>query len=151
MQKIYLLFCFTLLVSCNILPSGNTVYRSGNSYPQKTPTVKSEINEFAVLMEKDKINKKHVNAEVLTHLLNDPDPNELNTAAVIDNTSNCDIIIRIVGIRSNEIYNLPIPRNSKNQFIIKKGTYTLKSNICGANYYSQKNIIEPLILKLSTN
>ncbi|WP_376751227.1 DUF6759 domain-containing protein, partial [Kaistella carnis] len=39
--------------------------------------------------------------------------------------------------------------HSKNQFVVKKGSYTLKSKICGANYYSQKNLSDPLILKLS--
>ncbi|WP_423974917.1 DUF6759 domain-containing protein [Kaistella sp.] len=47
------------------------------------------------------------------------------------------------------MYNVPILRNNKNQFIIKKGNYTLKSNIYEAKYYSQKIIVEPLLLKLS--
>ena len=92
-----------------------------------------------------------MNAEVLTYLLNDPDPKETHTAAVFENASRCDIIVRMVGISTDEIYNLPIRANSKNQFVVKKGNYTLKSSICSANYYSQKNVTEPLILKLSSN
>jgi len=132
-----------------MIPTGNTIYRPTNS-----PTSSSSSNEnreFSDLLEKDQINKKYVTAEVLTYLLNDSDPQEKNTAAVIENTSNCNIIVRLVGVQNNQIYNLPISRNSKNQFVIVKGNYTLKSNICGANYYSQKNIVDPLILKLSNN
>ena len=89
--------------------------------------------------------------QVLTYLLNDTDVNDKYTAAVITNDSNCNMILRLVAIKGDQIYNLPVQRNSKNQFKILKGSYTLKSNICGANYYSQKTIIDPLILKLGNN
>ena len=132
-----------------MVPVGNTIYRP--TYPQNSSNTINENKEFATLLEKDQFNKKKINAEVLTYLLNDSDPQENSTAAVIENTSSCNIILRLVGIQNNQIYNLPISRDSKNQFVILKGNYTLKSNICGAKYYSQKNILEPLILKLSTN
>lgn len=136
-------------MSCDMIPVGNTIYRPTTS--QTSSSTINENREFSDLLEKDQINKKKINAEVLTYLLNDSDPQEKGTAAVIENTSSCNIILRLVGIQNNQIYNLPISRNSKNQFVILKGNYTLKSNICGAKYYSQKNIVEPLILKLSNN
>lgn len=132
-----------LLVQCDALPTSYTI-RSSNS----TNTSNSNA-EFKTLWEKDQINKKQVNAQVLTYHLNDTDPNETHTAASIENSSRCNMILRMVGISGGEIYNLPIQANSKNQFVIKKGSYTLKSSICGANYYSQKSISDPLILKLS--
>jgi hypothetical protein len=100
-------------------------------------------------MEKDKINKDKVTAEVLTYLLNESDSRESRTAVVVENKSNCDLIFRMVRLNSNLYYNLPVARNSKNQFVIEKGKYTLKSKVCNSNYYSQKSITEPLILKLS--
>lgn len=150
-MKIFYAFLLAItMISCDVVPVGNTIYRP---YPSRTTSSASvnENQEFNSLMEKDLINKKRVNAEVLTYLLNDGDPEEKSTATVIENASNCNIIVRVVGINNNEIYNLPIARHSKNQFVIKKGNYTLKSNICGANYYSQKNILDALILKLSSN
>lgn len=149
MKGLYLLLSFLFLMSCEMIPTGNSIYRPTNS--QTSSNTINENREFSALLEKDQFNKKKINAEVLTYLLNDSDPQEKSTAAVIENTSNCNIIVRLVGLQSNQIYNLPISRNSKNQFVILKGNYTLKSNICGANYYSQKNIIDPLILKLSNN
>lgn len=146
MKSFFLVFILLLFVQCEVVPTTDPAYRSTSTTSLTTP---SSGNEFKVLWEKDQINKKKVNAEVLTYLLNDPDPKETHTAAVFENASGCDIIIRMVGISANEIYNLPIRANSKNQFVIKKGNYTLKSSLCGANYYSQKNVIEPLILKLS--
>lgn len=151
MKRFFLLSLFLLLMSCEILPVGNTVYRPNSGYPQNSSNTNNEGQEFENLMEKDLINKKRVNAEVLTYLLNDDDPNDKKTAAVIENLSSCNIILRLVGINNNLIYNLPIKRNSKNQFVISKGNFTLKSNVCGAKYYSQKNITDPLILKLSAN
>lgn len=145
-MKYYFLFLLLFfVVQCDIMPSANPVY------PSKTTVLKSENKEFEELMEKDQINKKQVIAEVLTYLLNDDDSNDPKTAAVIDNNSSCDIILRLVEIQGNRIYNLPIPKHSKNQFVIYKGNYTMKTNVCAAKYYSQKQISAPLILKLSGN
>ena len=139
-----LLFLFLIMISCEVLP---TVHR-GNSAPN-TSTARNERSEFKELLAKDQIDKKHVNAEVLTYLLNETDPSDKNTAAVIENASNCDLILRVVGISNEMIYNLPVAAGTKNQFVVRKGSYTLKANICGAAYYSQKEIVNPLILKLS--
>lgn len=145
-MKYYFLFLVLFfVVQCDIMPSAKPVY------PSKKVVLKTENKEFEELMEKDQINKKQVTAEVLTYLLNDDDSNDPKTAAVIDNNSSCDIILRLVEIQGNRIYNLPIPKHSKNQFIIYKGSYTMKSNVCAAKYYSQKQISAPLILKLSGN
>ena len=151
MKNIFIIPLLFLLLSCDVLPAGSVYRSSPGSTAYPTSNSRSENSEFKSLMEKDQIDKRKVTAEVLTYLLNDPDSTETKTAAVIENTSECDIIIRVVGITNNQIYNLPVPRNSKNQFVIKKGNYTLKSAICDANYYSQKDITEPLILKLSRN
>lgn len=145
-MKYYFLFLLLFfVVQCDIMPSAKPVY------PSKKVVLKTENKEFEELMEKDQINKKQLTAEVLTYLLNDDDSNDPKTAAVIDNNSSCDIILRLVEIQGNRIYNLPVPKNSKNQFVIYKGNYTMKTNVCAAKYYSQKQISAPLILKLSGN
>ena len=139
MKKFYLLFSILMLLSCDTIPYTNGGYSS------------NESSEFSTLMEKEQKNKNKVTAEVLTFLLNETDPEDTKTASVIENTSNCNIILRLVGLSNNKNYNLPIPKHGKNQFVIEKGNYTMKSNICGAKYDSQKNITEPLILELSSN
>lgn len=136
-----------LFIQCDVLPSNFPVYQPGAT----TSGIPNENKEFADLMEKDQVNKKQKTAEVLTYLLNDPEPEDPYTATVIENTSNCNIIVRLVAVNGSQIYNLPIPRNGKNHFKIAKGNYTLKSNVCEAKYYSQKSITEPLILKLTAN
>ena len=147
LRRLYPILFLLLMVQCDILPTNYPVYRPGSSSTVST----NESREFADLMEKDQINKKQKTAEVLTYLLNDPEPEDPYTATVIENISGCDIIVRLVAVKGNQIYNLPIPRNGKNHFKIVKGSYTLKSNVCEAKYYSQKYIYEPLILKLSSH
>lgn len=143
LKKLYLLVLGFLMIQCDVVP--NSGYRTNN------PGSVDEGKEFADLMEKDQIDKNKKTAEVLTYLLNDTDPADPYTVAVIDNLSGCNIIVRLVAVKGNQIYNLPVPKNSKNHFKIAKGSYTMRSNVCESKYYSQKSITEPLILKLSAH
>lgn len=143
LKKLYLLVLGFLMIQCDVVP--NSGYRTNN------PGSVDESKEFADLIEKDQIDKNKKTAEVLTYLINDTDPADPYTVAVIDNLSGCNIIVRLVAVKGNQIYNLPVPKNSKNQFVIYKGNYTMKANVCAAKYYSQKQISAPLILKLSGN
>ena len=143
LKKLYLLVLGFLMIQCDVVP--NSGYRTNN------PGSVDESKEFADLIEKDQIDKNKKTAEVLTYLINDTDPADPYTVAVIDNLSGCNIIVRLVAVKGNQIYNLPVPKHSKNQFVIYKGNYTMKANVCAAKYYSQKQISAPLILKLSGN
>jgi len=143
LKKLYLLVLGFLMIQCDVVP--NSGYRTN-----KAGSV-DESKEFAELMEKDQTDKNKKTAEVLTYLLNDTDPADPYTVAVIDNLSGCNIIVRLVAVKGNQIYNLPVAKNSKNHFKIAKGSYTMRSNVCESKYYSQKSITEPLILKLSAH
>ncbi|WP_300672338.1 DUF6759 domain-containing protein [Soonwooa sp.] len=145
--KAYFLIAFLLLlVGCDIMPTSYPTYRPNSG----TSSSVNESREFAELIAKDQINKKDETAQVLTYLLNNSDPKDKQTAAVITNTSSCDIIVRLIQSGTNKVYNLPVSKNTKNQFVIDKGNYTLKSNVCGAQYYSQKNISDALVISLGT-
>jgi len=143
LKRLYLLVLVFLMIQCDVVP--NSGYRTNN------PGSVDESKEFADLMEKDQTDKNKKTAEVLTYLLNDTDSADPYTVAVIDNLSGCNIIVRLVAVKGNQIYNLPVAKNSKNHFKIAKGSYTMRSNVCESKYYSQKSITEPLILKLSAH
>ncbi|MBW8361909.1 MAG: hypothetical protein K0M56_06945 [Kaistella sp.] len=150
MNKYLILFVVVFLTGCKTVET----QFSGAAGTGKSATVISENNEakeFYKLTELEKKGRNQRTAEVLTYLLGDDDAEDPFTAVVIDNFSNCDIIVRIVEINGNGIYNLPISKGGKNYLKIKKGNYTLKTKMCSAPYYSQKQIVEPLILKLSEN
>ncbi|WP_313026800.1 DUF6759 domain-containing protein [Soonwooa sp.] len=145
-KNYFLVVLLLSLVGCDVIPSG-AIYRPNSGTTSST----NESREFADLIAKDQINKNDETAKVLTYLLNDADPKQKQTAAVITNTSNCNIIVRLTQSGGNKIYHLPVSKNSKNQFIIDKGNYTLRSNVCSAKYYSQKSVTDALILTLGTN
>lgn len=136
---------FLLLNCTGLIPT-----YGGYPLPSTSPEA-AEKKEFADLMAKDQVNKDQRTAEVLTYLLNDDDPEDPKTALVVENTSSCDIILRVVSVDGKRIYNLPIPRNAKNHFIVYKGNYTLKSNVCTAKYYSQKSIFDSMVLTIRVN
>lgn len=143
---IWLIGLLLFLVQCSANPTYPTIYRPVNS---STTTSTAEAREFAELYAKDQLNKTNETADVLNYLLNDEDLSDLNTALVLENTSNCNIIVRMVHVDGKRIYNLPVPKNSKNHFKIAKGNYTMKANVCHAKYYSQKSISESITLKIS--
>lgn len=145
-SAIWLIGLLFFLVQCNANHTSTTVYRPDNA---STPTSTDEAPEFADLVAKDQLNKTNETADVLNYLLNDEDPNDPNTALVLENTSGCNIIVRMVHVDGNCIYNLPVPKNGKNHFKIAKGNYTLKANVCHAKYYSQKHISESITVKIS--
>lgn len=145
-SAIWLIGLLFFLVQCNANPTSTTVYRPDNA---STPTSTDEAPEFADLVAKDQLNKTNETADVLNYLLNDEDPNDPNTALVLENTSGCNIVVRMVHVDGNRIYNLPVPKNGKNHFKIAKGNYTLKANVCHAKYYSQKHISESITVKIS--
>lgn len=135
-----------LLVQCDALSAPSV---AGPRNP--VGSINDESAEYATLFAKDQQHKTQETAEVLNYLLNDNDPEDSFTALVIENTSNCNIIVRAVAVDQKHIYNLPVPRKAKNHFKIHKGNYTLKSNVCTARYYSQKSIFDSLILTIRTN
>ena len=148
------LIILSVLISCGVrTPDSEDAGQEVKTVYQipTAPPFKNEDLEFAELMEKDQIDKNRVTADVLTYLLNDPEDEDRNTAAVIENSAACNIIVRFTGISNGKIYNLPVHKMGKNHFIIEKGTYTVKSEICTTDYYSHKFITEPLILKLPVN
>lgn len=89
-------------------------------------------------------NKK--TAALLTHLLND---NSKSTEAYfhIINKTKCNIVMKISG---KKVYNLTIPAQSNNYILIPKGTYTLTSNVCDANYSSTKKLEKDMEIILNS-
>ncbi len=141
-KNIFVLFLVAiLLVQCDSFPMNFP-----KSLPTSTPKVVDESTEFEALMEKDKVDKKQRTADILTYLLNTDDPKDPKAGFVVYNKSNCNMILRISG--DNYHYDLPIFKNENNFVILKKGNYTLQSNICTKKYYTQKNIDKTYIINL---
>lgn len=134
---------FILIVIFNSCESTN--YPSNRVFNTNNSSFYTEKNEFEALMQKDKLDRTQRSAAVVTQLINDS-PSDKVAALVFENTTNCNIIVRIYGTKN---YTLPIYKHDKNYLIVDKGNYTFTSNFCDSKYKSQKNIVESLTVTLS--
>lgn len=134
---------------------GNTyvtkVYGTGNSSEANTSTsstafVDSEKEEFSMLMSVSPIEHKNNTVKILNSLF-DNDPNSKESIVMIENKSDCNMIMRIEGV-GNTKYRLAIPSNSDNTIVIAKGDYLFSSLVCGAQYASQKTVQKAVIVSL---
>lgn len=140
MKKILLFLSLVLIFSCQTNPVISKT-------PVRQTAEQMEKQEFDMLMKQDSINKHQTAAESLDVLLNE-DPNDKRVSLIINNNSNCNIIVRFAG---EKFYSLPIYRNSKNFIVIDKGTYSLGANLCRARYSATKTFDDSATMTLSEN
>ncbi|SFI13036.1 DUF6759 domain-containing protein [Halpernia frigidisoli] len=141
-MKNFALFYLMLITFVGCESTNYRVIRNGVRVSKTIPT---STNEFERLMEKDKIGKTQRNGEVVSQLINEK-PSDKSAAITIENTTNCNIVVRILGAKN---YLLPIYKNDKNFILIDKGNYTFSSDFCRAKYYKQKSITESVVITLS--
>lgn len=129
----------------------NVYVASTTSSTKKTTAViaDTEASEFNMLMADNPIEHKNKTVKILNSLF-DNDPNAKECIVMIENKSDCNIIVRIEGI-GNTKYRLPVPAHGDNSLVIQKGDYLLTSIVCGAQYASQKTIQKPLMVALGSS
>lgn len=98
----------------------------------------SEERSFSDLMKADSLDRKTRAAAAINQFLNDQ-PEDTVAAVLIENSSNCNIIVKINGA-TNHL--LPIPKYGRNFLVLKKGNYSSQSKLCNSEYSSFKNIQE---------
>lgn len=109
----------------------------------------TEASEFNLLMADNPVEHKNKTVKILNSLF-DNDPTAKECIVMIENKSDCNIIVRIEGI-GNTKYRLPVPAHGDNSIVIQKGDYLMTSIVCGAQYASQKTIQKPLMVALGTS
>ncbi|UFH33836.1 hypothetical protein LNP04_09090 [Chryseobacterium sp. C-71] len=109
----------------------------------------NEASEFNMLMADNPVEHKNKTVKILNSLF-DNDPNAKECIVMIENKSDCNIIVRIEGI-GNTKYRLPVPAHGDNSMVIQKGDYLFTSIVCGAQYASQKTIQKPLMVALGSS
>lgn len=124
---------------------------STSTTTKKTTAViaNTEASEFNMLMADNPVEHKNKTVKILNSLF-DNDPNAKECIVMIENKSDCNIIVRIEGI-GNTKYRLPVPAHGDNSIVIQKGDYLLTSIVCGAQYASQKTIQKPLMVALGSS
>lgn len=132
--------------------SPQNVYVASTSTTTKKNTAviaDTEASEFNILMADNPVEHKNKTVKILNSLF-DNDPNAKECIVMIENKSDCNIIVRIEGI-GNTKYRLPVPAHGDNSLVIQKGDYLLTSIVCGAQYASQKTIQKPLMVALGSS
>lgn len=116
-------------------------------YTQSAKLDVAEQEEFKVLMTESASDHKSKTVNILNSLF-DNDPNSKESIVLIENKSDCNMIVRIDGV-GNANYRLAIPSRSENSIVVPKGNYLFSSNVCGAEYASQKTIQKAIMVSLS--
>lgn len=108
--------------------------------------VDSEADEFDLLMNENPQEHKDKTVKILNSLF-DNDPTSKECSVLIENKSDCNIIMRFEG-PGNLKYRLPIPSKGENVIVVEKGNYLLTSVVCGAQYASQKSVQKSIMVSL---
>lgn len=107
---------------------------------------KDETEEFNRLMSENSGEHKNKTVGILNSLF-DNDPTSKEVVVMIENKSDCNIIVRMEGTAGKN-YKLPVPSKKQNVMIIEKGAYNFTSSICGGQYVSHKNIQKAFMITL---
>lgn len=120
------------------------VVNTGTSGVAAIPDMEAE--EFNMLMDVSPIEHQNKTVKILNSLF-DNDPSSKECIVLIENKSDCNIIVRMEGVGTTK-YRLAVPARNENSIVVQKGDYLFTSIVCGAQYASQKTIQKPLLVAL---
>ena len=109
----------------------------------------AEAEEFNMLMTVSPVEHKNKTVQILNSLF-DNDPMSKECIVLIENKSDCNIIVRMEGVGTIK-YRLPVPAHGDNSIVVQKGDYLFTSIVCGAQYASQKTIQKPIMVALGSS
>ena len=114
----------------------------------KTGTSNSEeAAEFKKLMSQNSTADHQQKTVNLLNALFDQDISSKDAILLVQNNSDCNMILRLEG---KGFYNLAIPTHGENSLVLPKGEYKLSSNVCDVKYNSTKKIEKNLLVTLNS-
>jgi hypothetical protein len=113
-----------------------------------TAVPNAEAEEFNMLMAVSPVEHKNKTVKILNSLF-DNDPNAKECIVMIQNKSDCNIIVRMEGVGTTK-YRLAVPAQGEGSIVIEKGQYLFSSLVCGAQYASQKTIQRAIMVALGS-
>ncbi|AYZ14003.1 DUF6759 domain-containing protein [Chryseobacterium arthrosphaerae] len=108
----------------------------------------AEAEEFNMLMAVSPVEHQNRTVKILNSLF-DNDPNAKESIVMIQNKSDCNIIVRMEGVGTTK-YRLAVPAHGDGSIVIQKGQYLFTSLVCGAQYASQKTIQGAIVVALGS-
>ena len=133
------------------MKSGQNPYKTAKPVILEIPksvvkqTNNDETEEFKRLIKLSSTAHKEKTVKLLNQLF-DNDITSKEAILLVQNNSDCNMIVRIQGA---EFYNLAVPAHGENSLVVKKGDYQLLSNVCDAKYSSLKNIGKNMLVILN--
>ena len=97
----------------------------------------AEAEEFKNLINVKSTAEHQQKTVKLLNAMFDQDISSKEVILLIQNKSDCNMILRLEG---SAFYNLAIPVKGENSIVIQKGDYALSSNVCDVKYTSSKKI-----------
>lgn len=105
-----------------------------------------EAQEYNEMMAVSAEEHKNKTVKILNKLF-DNDPSSTDVIVMIQNKSDCNMIMRMEGA-GNVKYKLAIAAHGENSIVIDKGDYLFSSLVCGAQYASQKTVQKSIVVSL---
>ncbi len=107
----------------------------------------AEEAEFTQLMTLSLKAHQQKTVKLLNQLF-DNDPTNREAILLVQNNSDCNMIIRIKGAQN---YDLPVAARSENSVVVRKGSYQLSGNACSSRYSSAKSIQKNMLVTLNSS
>lgn len=130
MNRIFLVFVGACFMSCASSRSASPLFGGKNA------AVILETNEPKPEPIKPKIEDKAV---VLLNQLFNSDQANKQTVLVINNESDCDFTMNIVGGRT---YSVPVGSKKTESIVVDQGEYVMRSEVCKSTYFAKKTLSE---------
>lgn len=102
--------------------------------------------EMTVSLEKENLNvpqhseikTENKTVTLLNQLFNSDLANK-NTVLIINNESDCDFTMTILG---GKTYTIPVAAKSTESIVVEQGEYVMRSEVCRSAYFAKKTLIE---------
>lgn len=105
----------------------------------------AEAQEFNQLIAESSDAHKAKTVKLLNTLF-DEDVKKKEVILLIQNNSDCNLILRIQG---KNYYNLAVSAHGENSIVLDKGDYQLTSNLCDVKYASSKKLTKSTVVILN--
>lgn len=133
MNKIFLPLVCICLMSCSASKSVSPLVVTNNSVAKIEIDSNLEVEPVKVRL---KIHDKAVT--LLNQLFNSDEANK-NMVLIINNESDCDFTMNIVGEKS---YSLPVAAKKTESVVVERGEYIMRSEVCKSSYLAKKTLSE---------
>lgn len=132
MNKIFLLLAGIGLMSCAASRSVAPLEINNN------PIAVSQTDDTEVEPVRVKL-KIHDKAVTLLNQIFNTDAANKNTVLIINNESDCDFTMNILG---DKTYTLPVAAKKTESIVVEQGEYVMRSDVCKSPYLAKKTLSE---------